>query len=156
MANQNLLPSLWSNRIGDLEPFRSLHDRFERLFDEFGKLPAVTGGEKALMVPRVDVKETDTGFELTAELPGVDKKDIDIRVSDNVVTIKAEKKSSREEKEKDYHLVERSFGSFQRSLSLPCDVDSKRVEASLTDGVLKLVLPKAEHAEEKVKKVEVQ
>lgn len=154
MANQNPLPSLWSNRIGDLEPFRSLHDRFERLFDEFGKLPAA-GGAKALMAPRVDVKETDTGFELTAELPGVDKKDIDVRVSDNVVTIKGEKKSSREEKEKDYHLIERSFGSFQRSLSLPCDVDSKRVEASLTDGVLKLVLPKAEHVEEKVKKVEI-
>lgn len=155
MANQSLLPSLWGGRISDLEPFQSLHDRFERLFDEFGKLPAVIGGEKALMAPRVDMKETDTGFELTAEMPGVDKKDIDIRVADNVVTIKGEKKSTREEKEKDYHLVERSFGSFQRSLSLPCDIDEKRVEASLSDGVLKLVLPKAEHAEEKIKKVEI-
>ncbi len=135
-------------------PFQSLQQQVERLFDGFGPFIGRTGNG-ATVIPRVDVEESDEAFEVTAELPGVGKSDIDVRVSDNVVTLKGEKQSKHEMKDADIHLIERSYGSFQRSFTLPCAVDSAKVAAEFKDGVLHLNLPKAQKAREKQKKIAI-
>jgi HSP20 family protein len=104
---------------------------------------------------KFNVAETDKTVEVTAEVPGVDAKDIDVQLREDVLTIRGEKKAEKDEKQKDYHLVERSYGMFERSFTLPTDVDPARVEASFDKGVLKIVLPKAAEAQSKVKRIEI-
>ena len=101
------------------------------------------------------VAETDKAVEVTADMPGVDGKDISIELKDGVLTVKGEKKADKEEKDKNYHLVERSYGMFERAFSLGADVETDKVEASFDKGVLKIVLPKLATAQPKVKKIEV-
>jgi HSP20 family protein len=137
-------------------PFFSLQREIDRLFDDFGRgFPALGNGfgNGAAMMPTMDVAETDKEIELTAELPGLEEKDVQINVADNVLTIKGEKKAEKEEKDKNYRLVERSYGSFERSLQLPDGVDADAIKASIDKGVLKVVVPKPAPAQ--VKKVEV-
>jgi HSP20 family protein len=141
-------------------PFFSLQREIDRLFEDFGRgfpgmLPATGNGFGAAgaMMPTMDVAETDKEIELTAELPGLEEKDVQINVADNVLTIKGEKKAEKEEKDKNYRLVERSYGSFERSLQLPDGVDADAIKASIDKGVLKVVVPKPAPAQ--VKKVEV-
>jgi len=95
-----------------------------------------------MLTPTMDVTETEKEYEVTAELPGMEEKDVDITLSDGVLTIRGEKKSDHEEKGKDYHMVERSYGSFARSLQLPASVDPSAIKASLDKGVLKVSVPK--------------
>ena len=104
-------------------------------------------------VPSVDVSETADKIVVKAEIPGIDSKDIDISLSGDVLTIKGEKKSEREEKEENYHLVERSYGSFTRSLRLPVGVEADKIEASYKQGVLTVTCPKKE--EVKAKPIEI-
>jgi HSP20 family protein len=99
--------------------------------------------------PRVDMHETDEEIRITAELPGVDKDNIDISMTDDGVTIRGEKKQQEEKKGRGYHRMERSYGSFQKSFHLSCKVVSDKVDASFKDGVLAVVLPKAEVAKPK-------
>lgn len=141
-------------------PFRSLQREVNRVFRDFfdeaslpetGFASAFTGG----IAPKMDIAETEKAFEVTAELPGIDEKDVDISVSDGVLTIKGEKKAEKEEKDKNYHRIERSYGSFQRSLALPPTVNEDAIEASFKNGVLKIVLPKTAKAVEKAKKIQV-
>jgi HSP20 family protein len=99
--------------------------------------------------PAVDVKETADKVELKAEIPGMDAKDIKISVVGEVLTIKGDKKSEREEKEENYHLVERSYGSFSRSLPLPAAVDTDKIEAQYDKGVLTVTCPKKEEVKPK-------
>ena len=103
----------------------------------------------------MDIAETDRAFEVTAELPGIDEKDVDISVADGVLTIRGEKKAESEEKAKNYHRIERAYGSFQRSLALPPTIDEDAIEATFRNGVLKLLLPKTAKALEKAKKIPV-
>ena len=132
----------------------------DRMFDDVlkgfgtGGLPAALGGAG---VPRMDVKETATGIEITAELPGVDESDVEVELSDDVLTIRGEKKVEKEEgdKEKGYHLMERSYGSFARSIALPFEADSEKVSADFSKGVLKVVIPRPAAAAAKTKKIEV-
>ena len=91
--------------------------------------------------PVVDVVEKDKEYEITAELPGLDEKNIEVKLSDDVLTIKGEKKEEKEEKQKDYYLSERRYGSFQRSFRLPDGVDAEKIEARFKNGVLTLSLP---------------
>jgi HSP20 family protein len=129
----------------------------ERLFEDFSRdfgwgAPAVTGmGE----VPRIDVSETDSELKIEAELPGVEEKDIEVVLSDGRLTIKGEKKAEKEEKKKDYHLVERSYGSFARSIGLPFEADSDKVKASFSKGVLTVTVPKPPEVKAKEKKIQV-
>lgn len=88
----------------------------------------------------MDVSETDKVIEVTAELPGLEAKDIQLGIVDNVLTVRGEKKSEREEKQKDYHLVERSFGSFSRSVQLPEGVKAEDISAEIAKGVLKVTV----------------
>ena len=104
-------------------------------------------------MPSVDVGETDKAFEITAELPGMDEDDIEVTLTDAGLTIKGEKKSEREETEKDYHRLERSFGSFQRFFAVPEEVDAAKIDARFKKGVLTVTLPKT--AKAKARKIKV-
>ena len=133
------------------EPFRdlvTLQDRMNRMFDESyrargGEDEWALGGSWA---PAVDIYEHEGNIVLTAELPGVDPKAVDIRVENNVLTLRGERKWSDEVKRESYHRVERSYGSFTRSFTLPNVVDTEKIKAEYKDGMLRLVLPKKEEA----------
>ena len=105
--------------------------------------------------PRVNMSETDEEIRITAELPGVDKDKIDVSVTDDRITIRGEKKEQEEKMERGYYTLERSYGSFQRSFYLPCEVDSDRVDASFKGGVLTVKLPKSAAVRERIKKIPV-
>lgn len=157
MKIRSMLPTLWGENAASKEPFRALQTEIDKLFNDFtSDFPSVTpwNGNGKLM-PRLDVAETDTTLEVTAELPGVDEKDIDVTISDDMLRIRAEKKSDKEEKTKDYHLVERSYGTFERSMRLPFSADSAKTDAKFEKGVLKLTVQKPVEAKAKVQKIEV-
>ncbi len=105
--------------------------------------------------PDVNIGESDGEYEITAELPGLDEKDIELTISDGVLTLKGEKKAEREDKHKDYHLTERRFGAFRRSFTLPAGVDEKKVAARFAKGVLCVTLPKTAEARQGQKKIEI-
>ena len=133
-------------------------DRFrgdiERLFDDFFTRSPFGGSfEKGDWMPSVDLSENEKEITIHAEIPGMEVKDIDISLNGRVLTIKGERKQEQEEKEKNYHCIERRYGSFSRSFELPADVDSNKVKAEYKDGVLKLNLPKTK--EQSVKKIEI-
>lgn len=137
------------------EPFFSLQRSMNRLFeDTFKDLPVATGDVSAQLVPSVDVKETDKAVQIEAELPGVDEKDVQVTYKDGVLTIKGEKKAEKEETKGGYHLSERSYGSFFRSLTID-DIDADKIEANFAKGVLKVTLPKAPAAESKTKTIAI-
>ncbi|MGC8719420.1 MAG: Hsp20/alpha crystallin family protein [Thermodesulforhabdaceae bacterium] len=127
-----------------------LLDTLDRWFEEL-RLPEFA--TERFIVPAFDVSETDEHIIVKADLPGVDVKDIDISIVGNVLTVKGEKKQEKEEKNESYHRIERSYGSFSRSISLPAEVNPEAVEAVYKDGVLKLTIPKAEKS--KPKKIEI-
>ena len=110
-----------------------------------------------MLAPRIDIADSKDAIDLTAELPGVDEKDVDVTLADAVLTIRGEKKAERDEKDKDknWHVVERSYGSFSRTISLPFDPDSAKVEAKFEKGVLHIHLPKPAEVAKKQQKIEV-
>ena len=105
--------------------------------------------------PAVDVTERDKDFEITAELPGLSDKDIDVKLANGILVIKGEKKEERDERRKDYHLTERRYGSFVRSFAVPDHVDADKIEATFANGVLRLTLPKSAQALAGEKKIAV-
>lgn len=119
-------------------------------WEPFGA-PAKAGG----MTPDMDVTETDKEIRITAELPGLADKDVEVEMSGDRLTIKGEKKEEQEKDEKDYHLSERRFGSFRRSMRLPDTVDPAKVSAEMKNGVLTVTLPKANGAAAKPRKVAI-
>ncbi|NOY78434.1 MAG: Hsp20/alpha crystallin family protein [Calditrichaeota bacterium] len=135
---------------GDLLGIR---DEMNRLFDDFfGSLPEKFGAEtgaEGVWMPAVDISETEHDLVVTAELPGVKKDDIKLSVQDNMLTIKGEKKQQKETKDENYHRIERTYGAFQRTFTLPAIVDASKIKATFKDGVLKIRLPKREEAKTK-------
>jgi HSP20 family protein len=142
----------WKDRR-DLAPwsaFRDLEDEVSRIFGSWTRdLDRPTG----TWAPAVDVKETDESYTIEADLPGVNKDDIELTVLDNALTIKGERKSEEETKEKGYRRVERRYGNFQRSFHVPGGFDAGKVSANFDKGVLRVTLPKRE--ESKPKQIEV-
>ena len=152
-----------------LRPFESLRREVDRLFDDFaggvwrspfGRSffdiePAWRTQSVMTAMPAVDVTETDKAFEIIAELPGMDEKNIEVKVADDVLTIKGEKREEKEEKNKDHYVSERSFGSFQRSFQVPSGVDTDKIDASFKNGVLTVTLPKSTEAQKAEKKIAV-
>jgi HSP20 family protein len=134
-----------------------MQDRINRMFDEFfrGFSLVPWGEERMEWLPLVDVSETDEAVHVTAELPGIQAKEVDISLTDDLLTIRGEKKSEKEEKKRDYHRVERSYGLFTRTVRLPAAVDADKVEATFKDGVLAISMPKREEAKTRKVKVEV-
>jgi len=138
----------------DLYPFDALRREFEGLFYDFARsLGVPPNGAGALLAPRMEVAETDKEFEVSVELPGLERKDVDISLDGNVLTIRAEKKVEAEQKGKNVHVAERSYGVFYRALELPAKVDASTVQATMSKGVLNIKIPKP--AQTEAKKIEV-
>jgi HSP20 family protein len=143
------------------DPFRELEDMSDRLNRVFGRLPArlQEGGREAMTVsewtPTVDISETDREYVIKMELPEVKKEDVKVTVEDGVLTIQGERRMEKEEKGKKYHRVERAYGSFVRSFTVPDQVDESKVTAEFRDGMLNLRLPKSERAKPKAIDVKV-
>jgi HSP20 family protein len=159
MKGESWLPTFWGERKGDVDPFRALKTQMDELFSDWsGNVERMTGAN-GLRSLRIDVSETPTELTVKADLPGVEQKDIDVTVSGDKLTIKAEKKSEAEEKKDEngriYHRVERSCGSFLRSLSLPFNVDTGKVSANFKDGVLTLNIPKPPEVQKQTKRIEI-
>lgn len=156
-------------RVATLRPFESLRREIDRLFEDFAwgswrapfrralfdVEPFLRGELKWGKVPAVDVADTATNYEITAELPGLDEKDIEVKFSNGTLTIRGQKKEEKEEKKKDYYLSERHYGSFQRSFTVPDGADPEKIEAEFRNGVLTVTLPKTAEAQKRVKKIEV-
>jgi HSP20 family protein len=149
-------------------PFESLRREIDRLFEDFDRdfwrapfrrslfdVEPFWRREWTMAAPAVDIVEKDNAYEVTAELPGIDEKNIEVKLSDGGLTIRGEKKEEKEEKKKDYYLHERHFGSFERSFRLPETVDTDKIEASFKKGVLTVTLPKTAAAQKKEKKIAV-
>jgi HSP20 family protein len=128
-------------------PFSALQQEIDRLFDGFSRNFA--GFPSHEVMPSMDLSETDKEIEITAELPGLEEKDIQLNLTDNVLTIRGEKKNEREETKKDYHLVERTYGSFTRAVQLPEGVSADSIKAVMSKGVLKVTVPKPAPAQTK-------
>jgi HSP20 family protein len=133
-----------------LDVFSTMRNEMNRMFERFEhdwpRLPSLFGGGDGAMVPELDVRENANAITIEADLPGVEEKDVTVTLRDGVLTIKGEKKQEREEKNESYHLTERSFGSFQRSLRLPDTIDESKVEAKFDKGVLKVTAAKRPEA----------
>ena len=124
-------------------PFRDFGSGLGRLFDE---VFAERGFPVTRWSPALDVVENDNAYVITLELPGAKREDVSLEIHDNVLSIRGEKKSEREEKNEKRHYVERTYGSFGRSFTLPANADAERVKATFKDGVLTVELPKTEAA----------
>lgn len=156
------MPQVW-------RPFENLRREVDRLFQDFDRtfwpspfrLPTFDiepfwrreQGWGAL--PAVDIVEKDDAYEVSAELPGMDEKNVEVKLANDVLTIRGEKQDEKEEKRKDYYLHERHFGSFERSFAVPEGVDADKIAASFKKGVLTVTLPKKPEARKPVKKIEV-
>jgi HSP20 family protein len=163
MAFRSLMPfgrSTGLSRSGsDRDPFTSLRHEMDRMFEDFTRDWNLPGslGSGGFLSPKVNVAETERGLELTAELPGVDEKDIDLNLSNGVLTLKAEHGAEKEEKDekKQFHVVERSYGTFLRRFALPFEADNDRIEASFEKGVLKVMVPRSPAAAQQSRRIEI-
>jgi HSP20 family protein len=155
--------SLW-------EPLEALHKEVDQLFDEFTRGFGWRTPRRRLLeaepllrfetsfgvsAPVVDVVEKEREYQISAELPGLEEKDVEVSVADDMLTIKGEKKEEKEEKAKNYYLSERRYGAFQRSFQLPSGVDAEKIEANFQKGVLTVTLPKTPEAQKKEKRIAI-
>ena len=151
-------------------PLATLRQDMERLFDDFWSRFSVFPGVRrafelepfrrwesglTMVQPAVDVVEGDKDFQITAEMPGLEKSDVELTVSGDVLTIKGEKREETETKEKDYRLSERRYGAFTRSFSLPSGTDTDKIEAKFEKGILHITLPKTKEAQEARKSIPI-
>ncbi|WP_192248557.1 Hsp20/alpha crystallin family protein [Mesorhizobium silamurunense] len=149
--------------------FESLRREIDRLFDDFHPFDFRVPSTRTLfgrelptlrsvawpVAPAMDLVEKANEYEITAELPGIDEKNVEIKLANHTLTIKGEKKEEKEEKEKDYYLSERRYGSFHRSFQLPEGVDVDKIDASFNKGILTVKLPKTAEAQKAEKKITV-
>jgi HSP20 family protein len=141
-------------------PFRELttmQERMNKLFEDVMKTPyrSDEGLSTPNWAPAVDIYETDKEIVMKAELPEMQEKDIEIKVEDNLLILSGERKMEKEVKEENYHRIERAYGSFNRSFTLPRTVDRENIKASYKDGVLRVLLPKKEEVKPKQIKIDV-
>ncbi len=137
--SSNFLPSLWSD-----SPFADLRKEMDQALESFfGKRSLLSGAEgEKFIAPSIDIAENDNAITLTAELPGINEQDVDLSIQNGVLTLKGEKKMEKKDDKDNYHVVERRYGSFQRSMRLPATVDEAAVSAKFENGVLTVTLPK--------------
>jgi HSP20 family protein len=156
---RDLLPWRRGEAASRQDPFLSFRGELDRLFDDFfrgypgAELPAAFSGR---FVPDFDLVETDAEIRIKADLPGVEEKDIEVTLDGGALTIRGERRAEKEEKRGGYEWSERRFGSFQRRLELPCEVQSDKVQAKFSKGVLEITLPKSETARRKSVTVPIQ
>ena len=158
-----------SSELRAWHPFDTLRQEMNRLIDDFDRDFWRVPFRRSVFdvepfwrrelawgtAPAVDIVEKDNAYEVTAEVPGLDEKDIEVKLSNGNLTIKGEKQEEKEEKEKDYYLHERKFGSFERRFRVPEGVDADKIEASFKKGVLTISLPKKPEAQKPTKTIEV-
>lgn len=166
MLFRDLIPTARKNlpsRNAGLDPFHAMQQEMNRLFEDFWpdfEAPALVrgnGGLATVRVPRIDVSETAKEIRVTAELPGMEEKDVEVTYADGTLTIAGEHKEEKEEKdeEKKYYVKERSYGSFKRVLAIGVNVDEDKIKAEFKNGVLNVVLPKAPEAVAKTKRIPI-
>jgi HSP20 family protein len=162
MTTRSLLPFLGRKGLSvkreEENPFALLRREMDELFDSFYRgfdMEPFFDGHRQVFSPTMDVSEDDKEIRVTAELPGMDEKDIEISLNNDTLSIKGEKKEEKEEKGRDYYRMERSYGSFHRTIPLPREVDSDKVDAQFKKGVLTITLPKTKKAVEDTKKIAV-
>ena len=150
-------------------PCDRLHSEVDRLFEGFGMGPWRSTFRRGMFdrepfrrpdanlgqVPAVDIAETAQGYEITAELAGIDQNDVKVKYASGTLTITGDKKRDKEENKDDYHLAERRYGSFQRAFRVPDSVDPDKVEASFKNGVLTVKLPKTPRAQKTERRIEI-
>jgi HSP20 family protein len=167
MTIKDLIP--WNKGESDIPVRRTrktdklldLRSQMNSLFDEFFERPFGMSpffGESALMSdfdPRLDISETEKEIKISAELPGLEPEDINITLDHGALTISGEKRAEKEEKGKRFYRVERSFGSFHRSIALPNEVDENKIDAAFKRGVLEIKLPKTKEAQEQSKRIDI-
>jgi HSP20 family protein len=150
------LPSLFGRSD---EILGSLFRDVEKVFEEFSRRPPFAFGAEAggLAGPKVDVAESKDAIDVTSELPGVDEKDIELTLANGLLTIRGEKKTERDEKDsgKNWHVIERSYGAFSRSIALPFEPETDKIEAKFDKGVLRVHLPKPPEVASKQQKIEI-
>lgn len=146
-------------RRGDGDPFQAFRRDFDRMVDDMfhgsARWPSAGSAVSAAVEIRLDVSETDKEIKVRAELPGVDENDVEVMLADDVLTIKGEKRVEEERKQENHHVVERSYGSFARSMRLPAGIDQSQVRASFERGVLTVSLPKPAAAQQRSRKIEI-
>lgn len=139
------------------DPWREIEDMFDRYTRAIGRprndRQQVSGDVD--WSPRVDIHETDNEFVISAEIPGISKKDVKVDVDDDILTISGERKQESDEKGKNYHRIERRYGSFRRSFTLPDNADKDKIKASFKDGILNLSIPKAPKPEAKAIEIKI-
>jgi len=126
-------------------------DLFDRMLSDWN-VPSLWNDED-VVVPAFDISENENEYVISGEIPGIDPKDLEVTLTDGMLSIKGEKKQESEDKQEDYHRIERHYGSFQRSFRVPENINRDKLNANYKDGILKLTLPKAEQSD--VKKIEV-
>lgn len=148
-------------------PLDSLRRDVDRLFEDFTRgFPSSVDRFWAsplwkkesgidMMIPAIDVVEEDKNYVISAELPGLDEKDIEVKVANDTLAIRGEKKEEKEERDKNYYVSERRYGTFQRSFQLPLGTDADKIEAKFEKGVLRITLPKTAEAQQKEKKIAI-
>jgi len=159
---------LTATQMQTWRPFENLRREVDRLFEDFTLSPfrlpfrrpafgiePFWTPESWVAVPAVDFVEKDNAYEVHVDLPGMDEKDIEVKVANGVLTIKGQKEEAKEEKKEDYHLRERHYGSCERALRVPDTVDTDKIAATFKKGVLTVTLPKSAEAQKLVKKIEV-
>jgi len=148
------------NDEGPFDAFRRQMDSlFDNFLEDFGGrsfFPAWSGGSALKSFnPKFDIAEAEDAWHITAEMPGMEQKDLDITLDNGALTIKGEKKQEKEEKHKEYFLSERGYGLFQRSFALPEGTDPENIKAEFKNGILKLDLPKTEKAKSNIRKIAI-
>lgn len=170
-TQQQQAGGLPSNAAQRWDPFFDLRAQMDRVFDSFMSAfqpfstmrPMGMGefmrpmmmGMGTEMSPRVDITESEDSLVVTADLPGLDERDIDVTVANGILSLKGEKRSERDERKQNYHLMERSYGTFQRSFRLPDTVDAEKIDARFDKGVLTITVPKTEAGKAQVRRIQV-
>ncbi len=171
MALRNMTPFVWfrnqegrnptpAQQSGSVDSLADLHNQINSLFNDAfsgGGFPELfgAGAEGGLFKPNLDIRESDKEYTVTLEMPGVNKDDVDVEVRGDALIVRGEKKNEETHEEGQYQYTERSYGSFQRALTLPEDADSENIKANFDNGVLKISLPRQEIGGGERKKVEV-
>ncbi len=156
-------PALSENR--QLSPFYDsffdLRREIDDVFSNFGRgglsglFSRPASSSTFILNPSTDIVENDDVFEITVELPGIEEKDVSLSLKDNILTLKGEKKQEVKKKDKDYHMVERSYGSFERSFRLPLNVDQDNIRADFSHGVMTITAPKTDKIPPEHRKIEI-
>jgi HSP20 family protein len=147
MALRDLVPWHRSEMTRGSDPLLAFQHEMDNLIGHFFGNGQLAPWLEGSFSPSVDVSETDKDVCVTVELPGMDEKDIDLAIAENALTIKGEKKTEKEEKNEGRYHIERSYGSFQRRIMLPCEVNTDKTKATFKKGVLKVTLPKTAKAQ---------